>query len=88
MFTRTKFYKHINMSDVFVQVLSIDSVDQNGFYTRVLWWNQGCMGNPWLIRDESDRIYIKNKDLSLWRKLDWAELSKPRTIITVISDEE
>lgn len=78
MFVRTKFYKHLNMKDVFVQVLNIDAVARDGFYATIVWWNQGCMGRPWMVDEEPQRIFIKSTHLPDWKELKWEEFTKPR----------
>lgn len=54
MITVGNFYLHDNSTDVCALVLQ----DHGSGTYEVQWYNLGTVGNPWPLRNDSERIYM------------------------------
>lgn len=58
-------WTHTGFRDVFMEVVRIDVQNKKIAKMKVIWWNLGWIGKPFLIDIESIRI----KDFNNWSKL-------------------
>jgi len=56
--------------DVFIEILSVQYRNPGKYEKlKILWWNRGQCGEPWLISPYNQKIKIHKKDYSDWTRL-------------------
>lgn len=59
------FYKHKAFKDVFIEILRVQYVDEKRTKARVIWWNMGYVGEPYMIH-RNEPIIIKKEQYENW----------------------
>lgn len=63
---RPGFWMHENGMDVCIEVKRVQYSDSKRLKLKVLWWNLGYSGNPFLIYYNEQKVEILKKDLHKW----------------------
>ena len=63
---RPGFWMHEDAMDVCIEVKRIQYSNTNKLVLKILWWNLGYSGNPFLLYYNPQTVTILRKDLHKW----------------------
>jgi hypothetical protein len=76
------YYMHKDCADVFIQVVKMAYRGPRYSKIKVIWWNLGYTGNPWMVPSRAmsgiETIKINNDKLKDWVQLTCEQFVTPR----------
>ena len=63
------FYKHINNTDLVIEVLKSYYVHSDYIKVKYRCWNQGSQNDPWLLTSSIFKAKIYKLDIKNWEKV-------------------
>jgi len=76
------FYTHKNFKDVFIEVIDVVSKTDQYVLLKMLWWNRGQMGKPFVIAVDKNPFctlrleFVTKESYADWKQCD--EFGNPR----------